>query len=1299
MSTALPAPFGRYQLLERLGSGGMAEVFKAKSFGVEGFEKILVIKRILPKLAAHAAFVDLFIQEAKLAVRLSHANVVQVFDLGRVEPERVGEGPSYFMAMEYVAGLDLATLTGLARDAGVALPVELALYVAAEVAKGLDHAHRRRDEQLRPLGIVHRDVSPQNVLLSWEGEVKLTDFGIAKARDTLEDVGPGGEHVLKGKASYMSPEQARGDVVDAATDQFSLGTVLYELLGGVHPFAEPTSAATLARVRDGRVAPLASVAPHVHAELLAIVSRAMSTSPADRFDGAGRLYEGLLAAAYSSGSRFGASDLAEFLDRFKSPAAIEPVGIDVADADGSTAVEEIVTEVSSVPRLPVPAAPTPAPSRRDRREASVLVVRFRGDGAPDSTRTGARDLLRRYGARVIDDGPKEIVAVFGLDHVDARDTESAVRSALLVVRAFTSGVGSIGAGVAVGPLHVGAEGTPLEDGAKAQLVAAARGLSQAARGRVAVSDAAGRNLRGRFSMEPLAGGAGQQIGALRAPHDASGRFVGRRDELHEFGQRLAEASQRRVQVLGLLGDQGVGKTRLLHEMQRRISRGSFDVGVYVADCAPRGHEVALSGVAAMLRTLCGVVEGDGAERVASVAPGLRALGLLEDEVDAVLRELGLARAALGTASSSLLAGAVARMFTRLAADRLHVFAWDNAQELDAESADLLHGVVEALSSSRALLVFAARPRQGAPFTSLRRYRELRVGDLAPDDVVRLVASRIGASDVPAPLLEFVGDRAGGHPMFIEELLHEALDSGAVVVEDGKVRTLRLGGTLAVPRPLRTLLGGRVSRLPDADRDVLVAACVLGAPVDTSVLAAMLGTSVGFVNAACETLEARRLMQRQGPVLLGFHTPLLPEVVLADLDDDSRLGLHVRAADAYHRVLGPNADRQADRIAHHLAEAGELERAASQFATSGLAQTDARRFDRAARDLARALELADLDARTAEEISEWVSALSRALHYVRSGASVPAIVHKVAAWVERRRDVDARVAVRITVDLGLALGSVNRPREARALLARAAERAAPWPELSRAALAAEADVLLRQGDFKAALGVIDRIADLPSDDPHERHRTLLIQSQALGSSGRHDEALAALDAASALAPADDVSLAYQRAKARALIHAFRRDWSASAAAAEQAAEQARAARLNYEVALNLHNQAESLLRLGQLPRAYATLQRSTVVAQQCGSERMVNHNRMLLDYLDALNGAEGALRDLGERLAFAEQNRWTWDVVSGRHLLGKLLRLAGDPTGARRELGEARRIALSTNNQLVVDDCDEEIGLMDGAGGS
>ena len=306
----------------------MAEVYKANSFGVEGFVKTLVIKRILPKLAQKARFVEMFVHEAKLAVRLSHANIVQVFDLGRAQA--VGEPESYFIAMEYVAGLDLASVLTRARRAKVAVPLGLAVYVGAEVAKALDHAHRRRDEQGRALGVVHRDISPQNILVSWEGEVKVTDFGIAKARDSLDEEAQG---TTRGKLSYMSPEQSRAEPVDARSDLFSLGTVMYEMIAGSHPFSAPTSFETARRLAASEYPPLEILRAECPKDLCELVARLLSKEADARFGDAAQLHESLLAYFYTSGDRFGAARLAEFLDAFRD-------GEDAAEVPSSAVLDE-----------------------------------------------------------------------------------------------------------------------------------------------------------------------------------------------------------------------------------------------------------------------------------------------------------------------------------------------------------------------------------------------------------------------------------------------------------------------------------------------------------------------------------------------------------------------------------------------------------------------------------------------------------------------------------------------------------------------------------------------------------------------------------------------------------------------------------------------------------------------------------------------------------------------------------------------------------------------------------------------
>ena len=204
----------------------MAEVFRAKRTGVEGFEKIVAVKRILPHLSENQEFVDMFVHEAKVVAGLTHPNIVQIFDLGRI-------GHSYYIAMEYVHGRDLRTTENRAREKGLRLPLDLSLRIVSQVCAALDYAHRRRDETGRPMQIVHRDVSPPNILISYEGDVKLVDFGIARAATKAPSTERG---VLRGKLLYMSPEQAWGRPIDGRSDVFSLGVVLYELVTGAKAF-------------------------------------------------------------------------------------------------------------------------------------------------------------------------------------------------------------------------------------------------------------------------------------------------------------------------------------------------------------------------------------------------------------------------------------------------------------------------------------------------------------------------------------------------------------------------------------------------------------------------------------------------------------------------------------------------------------------------------------------------------------------------------------------------------------------------------------------------------------------------------------------------------------------------------------------------------------------------------------------------------------------------------------------------------------------------------------------------------
>ena len=263
----------RYRVVEKLESGGMAEVFRAESEGLQGFKKQVAIKRVLPHLSEKKKFISMFLDEARLSAHLSHSNCVQVFDIG------VGDN-AYFIVMEFVEGANLKSITEWIKKTGRDLPVQNAVFIALEICKGLSYAHELRDPNGVDLHIVHRDMSPPNVLVTKFGEIKIVDFGLAKANSQLEKSEPG---IIKGKFSYLSPEAAMGQDVDGRTDIFAAGIILWEMLAGQRLFLGETDFQTVKKVQEAKIPSLLPLNKNVTPDLERIVMRSLARDPTQRY--------------------------------------------------------------------------------------------------------------------------------------------------------------------------------------------------------------------------------------------------------------------------------------------------------------------------------------------------------------------------------------------------------------------------------------------------------------------------------------------------------------------------------------------------------------------------------------------------------------------------------------------------------------------------------------------------------------------------------------------------------------------------------------------------------------------------------------------------------------------------------------------------------------------------------------------------------------------------------------------------------------------------------------------------------
>jgi serine/threonine protein kinase/predicted ATPase len=1050
--------FGNYELLDRIGEGGMAEVWRARSRGVAGFEKTVVIKRVLPSLMAKKTFAELLIREAKIAALLSHPNVVQIFDLGEQEG-------AYFIAMEYVHGRDLGQAMSYKprsdRDAQ-GLDLALKLWILSQACRALDYAHRRRGADGRPLNIVHRDVSPQNILLGYEGHVKVADFGIARADEA--ELGKGEDpKVLRGKYAYMSPEQSRGEPLDRRSDLFALGIVLYELIVGKRLFRAKTTRETLDRVRRAYVPPIDTEAVGVPKSILPIVEKSLAVERDDRYDNAGDMAEDLGGVLFDMRAQVDERDLAEVMLEMFPPedkASPNKLRVDLmmrAYDDASLVSTPAKTEVTPMSHISGTKEHTMAfpASRRIHSETREIVVLAVGERDDDSSTF--ESVVTTMGGFALPplDGVRE--AVFGHTTGVERGALHAARAALefrrrLALDGPTRIDPTPSAAIVRGDARVFEVGAiEPEDDVHESALALVRAASA---GEIHVHSDLRAALARTFQVSegetPLLVGyrSRQDRDALAMRERAP--LIGRRAEVRKLSEPLVRAAEGgHAGAYLVVGEPGSGKSRLVAEL------GALASGQDFALVRGRGDETQSDGaygaLADVFRDLCGVELSDSpSERFAKV-DRLRVLNLKPREVRLVGELLGLNYPVArderpGRPRGLELMLAARKALRALSADRAVLLALEDVNWMDDATRQILPFLIRGLERSRVLTVMTARP--GTPLPD-EQVEVVHLSRLDQRPAMRLFAAAVNAKDCEEELGPRIMEETAGNPGWVQAMADALNQAGVVSVEDDVARV-----TSNEPTPVtahqRALIATGLAELRPLDRSILRAAAAFDGPVEIDVLRASVGAGHEEGEAAIRRLLVQRLLEAVGkglpqgpprewwpgsgvwggtsddhpvPSLVRVPGSLLRRALEDSVGDMELRRLHGAIAAVLERTgAAGDADRIAS-LAHHAARSMDRRRAPDYLIRAADHAEERGELGSAAEYLAHAAKIVR---ESNEELGE--DSVTLALRATELALSGGAIAIADAAIDEAERTTTARTEPAVKVRIALARARVAARRE-------------------------------------------------------------------------------------------------------------------------------------------------------------------------------------------------------------------------------------------------------------------------------
>jgi eukaryotic-like serine/threonine-protein kinase len=1327
-TSQLPTAYGKYQLLERIAQGGMADVFLARTFGVEGFEKRLVIKRILPGLEKSPHFVRMFINEARISVCLDHPNIVQVYELGRVESD-------YFIAMEHIYGRDLTRVVRALRAQGRRLPIPLAVYVVASAVRGLAYAHALTDAHGKPLGLVHGDVSPHNLVISFAGEVKLVDFGIARIAGTGwgDKAGrPGG-----GKFAYMSPEQVNGETIDARSDVFSAGIVLYELLVDHRLYQHADPEVKLQLVRDAVVPDPRSENPEIPDALWEILKKALARKPAGRHASAQSLEDDLRSFLFHNHLRGDTTAMSDFMaDLFA-----DSVGQNPASAPAERLAAELRGDQPAPPPDSHSAGYPPeatlpqdvssflsAEANEELRTVTVLAVEPSGNTDvsrsvhPDRMVDRQRDLVtwvrrhvHRFGGLLTAGTDETFLVLFGTNRTRIDDPERAITCAMELL-ASARDPRSLGQpidlciGIHQGEAaisHVADHGPPHVVGRGDTLKLARRLASVAGLGEIRVSDRVASQAREMFDFEkapPLSHrGREAEIRVWtmmdRRPNLplADGAWLQRGREMEELHEALLALSTGQGRLLVLTGPAGSGKSHLIREILHQVR--SRRIPAWVARARPFGVDGPYPVLQELVASIAGVEAG-------TPPAGLRKR--LEE-----LRKYHLADADIGVFASLLLPGsgrrvALSREMVLEAGRRLVIglaesgptlVVIEDIQLLDPLERELVARLAGTVQDRSVLVLLSTSER---PPDEIARMSPavIRLAGLSRDAQARLMREKLGVDEVDAGLADAVAADAAGNPLFTLEYLRALQDAGLIRREGGRLLLQDSVDLRLTTHMLRGLLAARLDDLEPQARSLLQLAAAIGMRARAAVLFEAWGRTDGA--ELVETLVHDGLLTPEGEP--GNETLVFTGPGVWDVAARCTLGSQLRAqhrqiARAMLKVHADELEPHLESIAYHAAAGGALLEAIYRIGQAAASYRKTGSFEKAMACLERGLDWLDESAlrsrngqATSSEPETITNPSSGLLPGTVSRVELSISFHRQAGEVSyllgllRKAEHHLQLALDEAADAGfpteeaaccVVLGRVcstaGRVTEAQAYLDQALSAASAngMVEIMLTCVEARAELAAAAGQGVEAERLFRQVVDAAASFPMLLAHTRIGLAGTLIRRDALDEALFQLEKASIEGRAIcDPLIPVRSVHAIGLIHSLRGEYTEALDCFRRASEARPASGFRQGQVTNLHNIGECSLQMGDIAAASQAFEQSAELARSMSWPQALAMNEVFQGYLEAVRGDENGIALLERAIASGRRSSDRDLVATGLWLRARFLRGRGENEEASTALDEA-----------------------------